>query len=212
MKCIGVAYCQSKQVYAQGYMSGSRVVWKLCLSQFTKLENKLVIAFPPQLPDHILCFHFHKDKAERTKMQQIAQRGCRFSLAGDIQELSGHSPAPCALGWLCLSKEVGSDEPLWSLPAWPILWHSDFVNRNCGLSLHRVRMWLQHKFGPTSRGDKIIYMQHFGLQKAFRARRNILLCSTRKTPSNSHAVQEKGKQLCAKTQQCAGILAKLSPA
>lgn len=40
----------------------------------------------------------------------------------DIKEPSSHNPVPCAPGWSCLSREVQPDEPLWFLPAWPILW------------------------------------------------------------------------------------------
>ncbi|TRZ16444.1 hypothetical protein HGM15179_010667 [Zosterops borbonicus] len=46
----------------------------------------------------------------------MVQRGCGVSLTGVIQELSGHNSVPCALGWLCLSREVGPDDPLWSVP------------------------------------------------------------------------------------------------
>lgn len=95
-------------------------------------------------------------------------------------------------------------------------WKED---RKSGLSLHRVRMWLQHELGPNSWGDQTIYVQRWGLQQHFRARRNTLLCSTWKVPSNSCAVGQKGKHLCAKkpkTKQkkhtLAGIPAKLSPA
>ena len=31
-------------------------------------------------------------------LEQVAQRGCGVSLTGDIQELSGCNPVPCALG------------------------------------------------------------------------------------------------------------------
>lgn len=37
-------------------------------------------------------------------------------------EPSGHSPMPCVLGWACSSREMGSDDPLWSLLNWSVLW------------------------------------------------------------------------------------------
>lgn len=57
--------------------------------------------------------------------EQAAQRVCGVSLTGDIQDLSGHSSLPCALGWPSLSREVGPEDPLRSLPAWHILWLCD---------------------------------------------------------------------------------------
>lgn len=56
-------------------------------------------------------------------LEHTVQRGCRVSLIGDIQDTSGSSPLPPALGGPWLSREVGPDDPLWgSLPTWPILW------------------------------------------------------------------------------------------
>ncbi|RMC10196.1 hypothetical protein DUI87_12997 [Hirundo rustica rustica] len=46
---------------------------------------------------------------------QVAQRCCGVSLTGDISELSGHNPVPCALEWSCLSRDGGRDDPLWTL-------------------------------------------------------------------------------------------------
>lgn len=43
------------------------------------------------------------------------------SLTGDIPEHSGHNPVPCAPRWPFLSRELGPDEPLWPLPALPVL-------------------------------------------------------------------------------------------
>lgn len=43
------------------------------------------------------------------------------SLTGDIPEASGHNPVLWALGCPCLGREGGPDEPLWSLPASPLL-------------------------------------------------------------------------------------------
>lgn len=33
------------------------------------------------------------------------------SLTGNTPEVSEHSPVPCSLGWLCLNREVGPDNP-----------------------------------------------------------------------------------------------------
>lgn len=38
------------------------------------------------------------------------------------------NPMPCALGWLCFSREAGPHDPLWSLPTWPVLWFCDTEN------------------------------------------------------------------------------------
>ena len=42
---------------------------------------------------------------------QVAQRVCGVSLIEDIQEPSEHNPVLCTLGWPCLSRDVGLDEP-----------------------------------------------------------------------------------------------------
>lgn len=67
---------------------------------------------------------------------QIDHRGCGISIAGDIQDLSGHNPVQCVLGWLCLSREARSDNPLWSLSIWPGLWFWDW---SCSVSLLQGR-------------------------------------------------------------------------
>lgn len=121
-------------------------MWKVCLSQFTKLGgNKLISAFPlTSRPHTVLPFPQTQSRKE---------------------------------------------------------------NRKCGLSLRGVRMRRQHKLGPASWGDHTMYVQHLGLQKQFRARRNILLCSARKTPSNSQCSSEKRVNTSAqKPQRYAGWL------
>lgn len=50
-----------------------------------------------------------------TALEQAVQKGCGVFLTGDIQELSGDNPMPCAPGWPGLSREVGPDDPLWTL-------------------------------------------------------------------------------------------------
>lgn len=45
-----------------------------------------------------------------------------LSLVGDTQEPSQCKPVPGALGWVCLSRENGPDDPLWHTPTPPILW------------------------------------------------------------------------------------------
>lgn len=62
-------------------------------------------------------------------LEQVSLRDCGVSLTRDIQELSEYNPVPCGLGWFCFSREVGPDDPLWSLPTWAILWLSDSLNR-----------------------------------------------------------------------------------
>lgn len=50
---------------------------------------------------------------------------CGVLLSGNIPESSRCIPVPGALGWLCWSREVGTGNPLWSLPTRPfcvILW------------------------------------------------------------------------------------------
>lgn len=53
-----------------------------------------------------------------SKKEQLGQRGWGVSLTGDIQETSGYNPVQCTL---CLSRELGPDDPLGSLPTRPIL-------------------------------------------------------------------------------------------
>ncbi|KAJ7420299.1 hypothetical protein WISP_49217 [Willisornis vidua] len=48
-------------------------------------------------------------------LEWIAQRGCGVSLTRDIQDVWTQS---CAV---CLNREVGPDDQLWSLPTLPIL-------------------------------------------------------------------------------------------
>lgn len=45
-----------------------------------------------------------------------AQRGCGVFLTGNIPETSGCNPVKRALGLSCLSREVGPDDSLCSLP------------------------------------------------------------------------------------------------
>lgn len=52
-------------------------------------------------------------------------------LAGDIQELLGCNPMPRPLGWPCLNKKVGPDNPPWFLPTWPILWFCNVNKPKC---------------------------------------------------------------------------------
>lgn len=64
--------------------------------------------------------------------------------AGTVVE--GHSFVQCALGWSFLSREVGADHSLWSLPSWPILWQEFF-----GLAHHSPcaggsENWLRPQF------------------------------------------------------------------
>ncbi|KAJ7425639.1 hypothetical protein BTVI_02321 [Pitangus sulphuratus] len=71
-------------------------------------------------------FHLNMKKAFFTvrgdcALEQIAQRGCGVSFTGDIQKTSGCNLVPCALGQPCLGREVGPDDPLWSLPTYTIL-------------------------------------------------------------------------------------------
>ncbi|KAJ7411676.1 hypothetical protein BTVI_48773 [Pitangus sulphuratus] len=69
---------------------------------------------PPEHKEELLCC---ADQA----LEGIAQRDCGVSLTGDIQETFVCNPVPCAPGQPCLNREVGLDDPLWSLPTSPTL-------------------------------------------------------------------------------------------
>lgn len=70
-------------------------------------RKKLAHSLSPELEEELHCVG---DWAQ----EQVAQRSFVVSLFGGIQEFF-----QCALGWLCLSREL---EPLCSLPNLPILW------------------------------------------------------------------------------------------
>ncbi|KAJ7403055.1 hypothetical protein BTVI_80997 [Pitangus sulphuratus] len=56
-----------------------------------KLAESDAQEIPPEYEEELLSCT--GDRA----LEQVAQRGCGVSLTGDCQELSGHSPVPCAL-------------------------------------------------------------------------------------------------------------------
>lgn len=74
-------------------------------------------------------------------------RSCRVSLAGFVQEPSGLS---CSLGWPCLTREVGPEDPQWSLPTSPVLWDS-------------VILWLYLVFCQFTRDELQKYIKASGL-------------------------------------------------
>lgn len=61
-------------------------------------------------------------------LEQVAQRGCGVSLTGDTQEPFGGNPVPCGLGWHCLTRVAGIDDPLWSLTTLPILSFCELIS------------------------------------------------------------------------------------
>lgn len=51
----------------------------------------------------------------------------------DMQTPPGHNPVPRALGWLCLSRKVTPNDPLWYLPTWAILWWGEDTHPKANL-------------------------------------------------------------------------------
>ena len=65
--------------------------------------------------------HFENDRA----LEQVAQRGCRFSFSGGIQNPPWQGPVQSALDEPVFSGVVGPDDPQRSLPSPTILWFCD---------------------------------------------------------------------------------------
>ncbi|KAJ7423288.1 hypothetical protein WISP_34401 [Willisornis vidua] len=58
----------------------------------------------------------HEKELLYCALKQVAQSDCGVSFTWDIPEPPGFNPMPRALGWPCLNREVGPDDPQWVLP------------------------------------------------------------------------------------------------
>lgn len=59
---------------------------------------------------------------KKTEKNQLGWEYGKSPLLENTQELPGHSPVQCLVGWPCLSRVCGSSDPLLSLPTRPTLW------------------------------------------------------------------------------------------